>query len=231
MLYILRMTDGFIIVLIILIFAGIGVAGWYFEKKRREAIAALAHSLGLHFTHSKDRQLIHRLSYLDKLKQGSNRYAYNVISGKLRGYEILAFDFHYETYSSDSKGRRRTNHHYLSFVTTQLPRSFPELVIAPEGFFSKIIQAIGFDDIDFESAEFSKKYVVRSKDRKFAYDFCHAQVIDFLLKQPVNHLEVEGDCLAISQNRRFKVEEVQERLDHLISLRELIPDYLIAHPS
>ena len=33
--------------------------------------------------------------------------------------------------------------------------------------------------------------LVRSKDKKFAYDFCNAQMIDYLLDQPVIPIEVE----------------------------------------
>jgi len=216
----------FLIVLFIVAAIVIAVVGWWMEKKRREALAALAASLGLSFSHQKDRALAGQLSFLDKTQSGSNRYCYNVMQGNWQGHNILAFDFHYETHSRDSKGRRKTNHHYLSYVTLRLPKAFPELTIAPEGFFSKIAQAVGYDDIDFESAEFSREYVVRSADRKFAYDFCHARTIEFLLAEPVYHLEVEHDRLAVCQKRRFKVEEIRGRLEHLVKIRNLMPDYI-----
>ncbi len=206
---------------------GLGIWGYLNEKKRKEALATLARSLGLHFSTEKDRQLARELSFLDKTRTGSNRYALNVMRGNWQGHEILAFEYHYETHSTDSKGRRTTHHHYLSFVTLRLPKFFPELTVAPEGFFSKMAQAVGYDDIDFESAEFSRQYVVRSKDRKFAYDFLHARAIQFILQHPVHHLEVEHDRLAIAKSERFKPETLQGRLEELIQLRSLIPDYLL----
>jgi hypothetical protein len=205
---------------------GLGIWSWQAEKKRKAALALTAQSLGLSYSPEKNRELAHQISFLDKTKSGSNRYALNVMQGNWQSHDILAFEFHYETTSTDSKGRRSTTHHYLSFVTLRLPKSFLELTIAPEGFFSKIAQAVGFDDIDFESAEFSRQYVVRAKDRKFAYDFCHARVIEFLLKHPVHHLEIENDRLAIASSRRFKPENIQGRLEELVQLRKLMPDYL-----
>ncbi|MEM6883756.1 MAG: hypothetical protein AAF571_01900 [Verrucomicrobiota bacterium] len=216
------MFIGFFILVI-----GLGIWGWLAEKKRREALTILAQSLGLSFSTEKDRTLAKELSFLDKTQAGSNRYCVNIMRGTYQSHEILAFEYHYETHSTDSKGRRKTQHHWLSFVTLRLPRSFPELTIAPEGFFSKIAQAVGYDDIDFESAEFSRKYVVRSKDRKFAYDFLHARAIEFILQHPVQHLEIEYDRLAIAKTRRFKLENLQPRLEELIALRHLMPDYLL----
>ena len=206
---------------------GLGTLGWLAEKKRKEALAELARSLGLSFSSERDHDLAKQLSFLDKTRSGSNRYCTNVMRGTYQSHEILAFEYHYETHSTNSKGQRQTQHHWLSFVTVRLPKSFPELTIAPEGFLSKIAQAAGYDDIDFESAEFSRKYVVRSSDRKFAYDFLHARAIEFILSHPVHHLEVEHDRMAIAKDRRFKLENLQPRLEELVALRNLVPDYLL----
>lgn len=78
---------------------------------------------------------------------------------------------------------RTTHHHHYSIYSLILPKSFPELEIKPSGFFSKLGQAFGFDDIDFESVEFSKRYQVKCGDKKFAYDIRNALMIDWLLGQ------------------------------------------------
>jgi hypothetical protein len=203
-----------------------GVLGWQAEKKRRAALATEAARLNLHYSAAKDFGLARSLNYLDRMHSGSNRYAFNVIRGPWKNAEVLCFDYHYETHSTDSKGRRRTTHHYYAYVTLRLPKSFPELTIAPENFFSKIAQVVGYDDIDFESAEFSRKYTVRSKDRKFAYDFCNARMMEHLLRQPVAHLEVEHDRLALADNGKHKPETLAARLDRALEIRNLMPEYL-----
>lgn len=204
------------------------ILGHLSAKKRREAMFALAHRLGLRFDQSKDRDLARRFQFLDKLRQGSNRYAFNILSGQYQDHDVTAFDYHYETHSSDSKGRRQTHHHHFSFFILRLPASFPELTIGPEGFFSKIAQAVGYDDIDFESHEFSRKFCVRSRDKKFAYDVCNAQMIEFLLANTDLTMEMELDSLAISFCRRLRPDQIESNLQRLIKVRSLMPDYLFA---
>ncbi len=195
-------------------------------KKRRDDMTLLAEKLGLEFNHERNYRLADRYSFLDKLRQGSNQYAYNILSGTYEGHQVTTFDFHYETYSSDSKGRRQTQHHLFSFFVLELSSYFPELTIAKESFFSKIAQAVGYDDIDFESHEFSKKFVVRSKDKKFAYDFCNARMIEYLLGYPNISIEVDQNMLALGFNSCLKVEEIESHLKQLTEIRSLMPDYL-----
>lgn len=217
-----------IIVGVIALIVVVGVLGYISARKRREAMAALAARLGLRFDPNKNEYLALRYGFLDKLRSGSNRYAFNILSGNHRGHDVTAFDYHYETHSSDSKGRRQTHHHYFSFFILHLPASFPELVIGPEGFFSKIAQAFGYDDIDFESHEFSRKFCVRSADKKFAYDVCNARMIEYLLSNTDLTIEIDVDALAISFSRRLAPEDIEPNLRRLIAVRSLLPDYLFS---
>jgi hypothetical protein len=217
-----------IVIAFIAIIIVIAVAGYLAAQKRRQAMIALAARLGLRFDPEKDWNLAERYEFLDKLRQGSNRYAFNRLSGSYQGHDITAFDFHYETHSTDSKGNRETQHHYFSFFILTLPGSFPELTIGPEGFFSKIAQALGYADIDFESAEFSRKFCVRSKDKKFAYDVCNARMMEYLLANRDLVIEIERDSLAISFSRQLAPENIEPNLNRLIAVRSLMPDYLFS---
>jgi len=219
----------------ILLFIGfaalVGALAYYSylaEKKRRQAFMLIASELGFSYSPGKDWGLAERFEFLKHFDDGSDRYAFNIMSGQADGQPLYIFDYHYETYSTDSKGRRRTTHHYFSVFTLGLPRSFPELVVQPESFFAKIGAVFGFDDIDFESLEFSKRYEVRSRDKKFAYDFCNAQMIDYLLRQPDLVIELEREVLSLTFRGRLKPEEVRPNLDRLRDIRSLMPDYLFA---
>lgn len=215
---------GFVTVAICIIIAI--VWGIYAGKKRRDAMSLLAERLGLQFRHERDYQMARQLAFLDKLDQGSNRYAYNILTGRYEEHSIKVFDYHYETYSTDSKGHRQTHHHHFSFFIMDLESAFPELTIAREGFLSKIAQAVGYDDIDFESHEFSRRFVVRSKDKKFAYDFCNARMIDYLLGLQEIEIEVDSNSLALAFSRCLKAEEIEPRLRQLIEIRARMPNYL-----
>ena len=197
-------------------------------KKRREAFVALAARLGLAFSPDHDRSIPERLHFLNRLAQGSNRYAYNVLSGNYQERSILVFDYHYQTESRNSKGHRQVHHHHFSCFVLQPERPFPELTIAREGIFSKVAQAFGYDDIDFESHEFSRKFCVRSKDKKFAYDVCHARMIEYLLANEDLSIEIENMTLALLYSGVAKPEEIEPNLQRLAQIRELMPKYLFA---
>ena len=212
-----------IIVGFVALFIVIGVFGYISSLKRRQAMMALAAKLGLNFHYQKDRDMPRRYRFLDKLRHGRDRYAFNVLSGNFQGNDVTVFDYHYKTGSG-----KDTHHHYLSFFLMNLQISFPELDIVKEGIFSKIGQALGYDDIDFESHEFSRKFCVRSKDKKFAYDVCNAQMIEYLLSNTDLSIEIETNVMALSFNRRLKLEYIEPNLNRLIKVRSLMPDYLFS---
>lgn len=195
------------------------------ERRRTEAMAAVAARLGLGFRADKDRDLAGRLEFLDKLDQGANRYVFNCLDGEYRGQRVMVFDYHYET-SSHSKHGRHTQHHRFTVAMLVLPRTFPELLISPESFLSKIAQAVGYEDIDFESAEFSRAFCVRSRDKKFAYDVCHALMMEFLLRHRDLAIELDGNVLALLFDPRVEPPEIERRLHELLEIRRLLPEYL-----
>lgn len=205
--------------------------GWRQEEKRRTALAKASLQLGLSFSPSKDFELAGQLHFLDRLNKGSKRYCYNVLRGRYQEHDVIVCDYHYQTTSYNGKAGQKTNHHYLNLTLTTLPTYFPELQIAPENFFDKIADSLGFGDIDFESAAFSRQFKVTSPDKKFAYDFCHARMIDYLMERPDQVLEVEGNTLAEIRRGRLTPDAVVDDLEHLLRIRRLIPNYLLTPPE
>ena len=216
----------FIFIVVLALIIGGAIYSALVAKKRREELFSLAARLGLNFSPGNDSELAERFGFLDKLAQGDNRYAFNVISGTYRQNQVLVFDYHYETHSTDSKGNTTTYHHYFSFFILFLPMSFPELKITREGLLSKIAQALGYEDIDFESAEFSRAFCVRSKDRKFAYDVCNAQMMEYLLANRDLSIEIEGPALALAFDSCLSAPEIEADLQRLLEIRLRLPDYL-----
>jgi hypothetical protein len=214
---------GFIILIIVL-----AVVGSVAARKRRDEMADLAARLGLRFDTAKDRHIPRHYEFLNALNEGDDRYAFNIISGCYKGHDVMAFDYHYEERSTDSKGESKTTDYEFSFFILRLPGVFPELTLGPEGVFSKIAQALGYPDIDFESAEFSRKFCVRSKDKKFAYDICNARMIEYLLANRDLTIEIEQDALAFAFSQQLTAEKIEWNLNRLIDVRSLMPDYLFS---
>lgn len=211
----------------VLAVAGLIVLSVWLDRRKREAFRLVAARLGLTYAPERDYSLGSRHQFLNQLNAGSNRYAAHVLSGTMEGCAVLAFDYHYETHSTNSKGGRTTHHHHLSVFATTLPKAFPELTIRPEGVFSKIAQALGYDDIDFESAEFSRHYCVRSRDRRFAYDVCHPLAMEFLLEHKSLDIEIEGTTLAAIENHTLGPTDVEPGLRRVLAFRGLLPEHLL----
>lgn len=202
-----------------------GVLNHLKEKKRRQAFQTLAQKLGLTYT-AKDYSMEGRYGYLHALQQGSNRYAFNVLQGTYESRPVCTFDFHYQTETRDTDGNRQVNHHYFSFFILEQTVPFPDLRIHPENILTKFGHLVGLHDIDFESAEFSRTFVVRSEDKKFAYDICHTRMMEYLLQHKDLSLEIKGTSVAMGFNKRLDPDAVPTRLQQLVEIRNLFPEYL-----
>ena len=121
----------FIFFLFFIVVVALIIVGIIQEKKRREALQLIASQLGLSFSEAKDRSMASTYGFLNRLRAGENRYAYNVMRGTSpEGYHLVLFDYHYETTHTDSDGDRRTTHHYFSVFTLTMRKQFPELIRA-----------------------------------------------------------------------------------------------------
>jgi len=220
----------FIIVAVIII---VGIAiylGHLAAKKRREALVKLAGALELTYSAGDPFGLPGRLGHIGTFSRGHDREAKNVIHGEYRGREVTAFDFKYTTTetSTNSKGRTTTREvdHWFSSLVHPLECRFPRLMIRPEGFFDKIGDLLGLDDIDFESDEFSRRFRVTSEDRKFAYDVCHVRTMEWLLSNRGWHVEMVGGYFVLTQGGKWKPERFHAAMSFTSDFFEMIPDFV-----
>lgn len=223
------MHDGFGLILFVVV-AALAIIGSIYgaiaARKRREGLFELAQRLNLNFIAEEDYDIPAQFDFLNQFNQGENRYAINILSGTYQQQKVQAFDYHYETYTYDKNGRH-TEHHWFSFCILTVPAvMFPDLTIRREGFFTKIAEVFGYQDINFESAEFSKAFNVRSPDKKFAYDVCNARMIEYLLANRDVSLEIEDEVIALAFNTRISVEQFELNLQRLVEIRARLPEYL-----
>lgn len=209
------------VVIAIAVFSAIQAA------KRRKTLEEWARSKDLSFTAASDYAMDSRFAGFSALQKGSNRYAYNIMKGLWNERTIYAFDYHYETYSRSSKGARRTHHHYFSAAVVDTGLSLKPLFIRKEGFFDKIGEFFGFDDIDFESAEFSRRFCVKSSDRKWAYDVLHQETMEFLLHAPCFTLDFRGHHILACRGGTFGVKDFAAALDVIDGIVSRLPRSLI----
>lgn len=202
-------------------------------KKRREGMAALARELGWTFTASRDSLHDDQYAHFEIFRRGHSRAAFNTMEGELeidgRSYPARAGDFRYRVTSSTGKSTTTTTYRF-SYLIVHLPfRNVPDLLIRPEGLFDKLAGVFGFDDIDFESEEFSRRFHVKSPDKRFAYDVIHARVMEFLLRRPGPAIDIEQQrCCLSDGSRRWSPEEFVARIAFLRDFFDLWPEHVTA---
>lgn len=203
------------------------VLGHQQQQKRKEAMAAWAKVRGLRFDPARDRHMDERYPYFSCLRRGGNRYAYNVITGSVNGRRVCAFDYHYETHSTDSQGRSQTDHHWFSAVIVDACLPLKPLVIREEHFMDKVGEFLGFDDIDFESIEFSRRFYVKSPDRQWAFDVLQQSTMEFLLAMPQFALEFQGSHVVAYRDHTFSTQDFEVALNVIDGVLQRLPEYLL----
>jgi hypothetical protein len=214
-----------IIAVIALIIVGVIVKHQKSEGRKKE-LAGWAFSKGLNFNPARDSGIDNRYSF-KCLQRGENRYGYNIVEGNIGSRSARAFDYHYETHHTDSKGQRHTQHHYFSAVVVDANLPLKPLSIRNERLFDKLAEFVGFDDIDFESAEFSKKFYVKSPDKKWAYDVLHQATMEFMLSAPRFDIEFGSRQVIALRNNTFKTVEFEEALNLVNGILDRLPESLL----
>lgn len=202
------------------------------NQKRIAELSQVASELGWSFDASKDHDFHHRFSQFDAFGQGHSRYAHNTIHGhlKIEGEEwsVVAGDYHYKITTNNGKSSS-TQTYRFSFAIVELPFAHvPDLSVRAEGFFDKIADFLGFDDIDFESAEFSRRFRVKSSDKKFAYAVIHPRMMEFFLDRDPPAIELsQRHCCVRDGNRRWSGAEFRSRFHWIEQFFEKWPRHVI----
>jgi hypothetical protein len=184
---------------VLLIFAAIAIAAMVAAqaaaRRRREAMAKFASSLNLAFHPAHDSDFPDQRAH-SWFRKGHSQVAYNRIEGRreIAGTDcaLMMGDFRYVTGS----GKNRQVHNRSYVLIQPAWHGLPNLEIRAEHIFDKIGDALGFDDIDFESEEFSRKFMVKSGDKRFAYAVVHPRMMEFLMACDDFGVHLEhGECL------------------------------------
>ena len=94
----------------------------------------------------------------------------NVLTGVYRGRGMVAFDYSYETHSTDSQGHRSTSTHRYAVCSLGLPAPVGTVEIVPEGLLGRLGTALGMPDVELESEDFNRALPGAARDPKLAYD-------------------------------------------------------------
>lgn len=202
---------------------------WTFHGRnqdRRDDLQALAAKLGFDgYEPERDEGFVMGWGFLSRLSRGDDRYAFNVLRGKYHEQQLFVFDYHYRVGSGDDK-----QDCYGTMLMLVTRESFPQVTISPEKLRDKFAVAFGVgDEIQFESVEFSRNFSVRSKDKKFAYDVCTPQMMEYLLAQRDLNLEIQGPVISLAFEPQLRADQIEFNLQRLAQIRSLLPEYLFTN--
>ena len=201
------------------------------ERRRRAGLASFAQQNGMAYSQDDRWNLDGRYRGVGDIGTGHDRYAFDVV--RLDEPPLTAFQYHYKTWETRTVRRgdrtvteRYEEDHWRKYLVLELAAPFPSFVMRPEGLFDKLAGFVGFDDIDFESEEFSKRYFVKSSSKEFAYALIHPQMMEFLMNLGFS-VHLENGLLIVDLSRYdFNAPGVREAIARVAGFVNRIPDFV-----
>ena len=189
-------------------------------------LQTLATKLGFDdFNSKRDEGFAMGWGFLSRLSQGENRYAFNILRGTYQDQPLFIFDYHYQI----GNGKDVEHHLCTMLMLIEKESCFPKITIRPERsdtFLSRMDAVLDEQDVKFESVEFSKVFRVVSTDKKFAYDVCNPQMMEYLLANPFLDIEIQGPAILLAFAPQMSVDRIEFNLQRLAQIRSLLPQYL-----
>ncbi len=214
-------------ILVWLLAIAASLSGLYFayrrDARRRQALESFAAAKGWAYT-ARDDSWAQRFTGTP-FGQGDHRQARNILSGTVDGHAMVAFDYSFQTHSSDGESSNTTTHRYAVCVLA-LPGYLPHLELSPENLMTRVGNTILGHDIELESEDFNRRYRVRADNPKFAYDVLNPRTMQALLAKPVLNLRVAGADAFCWESGRTAPVTLLARLSALTTLLGGIPSYV-----
>ncbi len=184
-------------------------------NERQKNLSQLADSLEMEYT--AERSLApHHYKDFPTLQSLKINYQENVMSKQLPSGQVQ-----FKEFSLVEGGRFATMEFNLAAVVIDnLPFSIPSFSLEREHMFDKMMDAVGYDDIDFDShKEFSDKFLLQGPNRKKIEEFFTDKLLDFFSEQPVYHVESNGSSVMIySQKNMPDTTEIKNIISFSVDL-------------
>lgn len=175
------------------------------ELERTERLRAFAESRGARFFPLFP-QYAQELPQFSLFARGHSRKAFNVASGTatIGGMPCRCVWGEFLYMITTSTGKTTTTvPYYHGFLAVRPPLALAEeLAVRREGFLDRVGEFFGADDIDFESAAFSRAFHVKCRDRRFAFDLFDPMMIEFFMKSDPPGIEMRGNWMLLDRGPR-----------------------------
>jgi len=221
-----------VFIAIVVVIAGVAAAlyGHRMHQKRLAELAAWARAEG--WTWDPERRKSPRYPFA-LFSQGHTRFSrYHAgrdFAGATPGLDsahVELFEYHYAITTSNGK-TTTTHHYYFTCAAIDPGADLGHVSIRDEHIGDKIAQAVGFDDIDLEDPDFSKKFVVKARNRKDAYDLIDHALQRYLISHSGWRIETAGRLLFIHRKGRISIENYNELVRFALGFLAQLPRTLV----
>ena len=222
---------------------GGAIYGWVRHRERADAMEKLADRLGVEYHPNGVGGVSRHASFLERLfssagagtpipdadpfDQGDDRRPYHTLRGAIdvagTGRDLWAGDWKYETGS----GKNRSTHRF-SYVALAAPEHGPRVRVRPESVLDTAAATLGFNDLDFESLEFSDAYHVTADDERYAYALFHPAMIEFFLENRPPRVRVGDGWVVVYGEQRWPPGDFERHVAIAARIVALWPRHLLA---
>jgi len=193
------------------------------ERERTEAMQLVANQLRWNFAATAPMNMIAGLEQFNLFNQGHNKQIKNFMYGEANGVKAAVFDYIYVVGS----GKNRTTHYQTVTYVEPVSLRVPYFTLRPEGFFTKVLTAFGYQDIDFgQRPEFSKHYLLRGQDEMAIRQCFSDGLLTFFETYQGTSVDAGNNQLFVFRaNYRCQSQEVQNQLALALNIVNLLPRY------
>jgi hypothetical protein len=203
----------------------IAVGGYLLEQKRRERMLQFARNRGWQYT-AEVPALCDRWPGTP-FGKGDHHRARNVLSGTESGRPFTAFDYSYQTHSTDSKGNRTTSTHHWAVTVVPMQGYLGRVEVQREGVMDRMAGAVGLvQDIDLESEAFNRKFRVSATSAKLASDVLTPRTMQYLISMDAEGWRTCGSDLVGFAEGRLDPAEVVKTCAVLGTVHAGIPTFV-----
>lgn len=207
----------FLIVLIVL--AGL-VAAVVTGVRRTRQVKEFAEQRGWEFIGT-DRSLPRTFPRVAPFGIGSDRRASDTLRYNVRGRHGYSFTYTYTTGSGEDE---TTHTHHV--VSLDLPHPLPRLVLRPETTMSRMGKLIGMQDVQFESEDFNRAWIVQSEHLPGAHDILHPRMMEWLLQVQPRNIVIEDETMYVWSRGQQVLEIIEPWIRFMLDFEDLIPAFV-----
>lgn len=159
---------------------------------------------------------------------GFGRTATHLLTTTMGGRPVMAFEYSYKERRGSGKQQRTVTYTY-AIVATTTPASRPRLQITHEHLGTRLLGAVGLDDVQLESEEFNRTFRISTDDPKFGYDVLHPRTMEWMLADTrARELSVrfERADLLTWENGRLDPQRAAWAAGYLLDLVDRVPQFV-----